>query len=57
MRAHRWRRKIESGGAATFNEVAKRDGVTGPYVYRLLRITVLNCTNSGWVKIAGVVLI
>jgi hypothetical protein len=32
VRAHRWRRRIESGGAATINEVAKQEGVTGPYV-------------------------
>ncbi|HEY7674878.1 MAG TPA: LacI family transcriptional regulator [Burkholderiales bacterium] len=41
VRAHRWRQKIESGGAATINEVAEQEGVTGPYVYRLLRLTCL----------------
>ena len=41
VRAHRWRRRIESGGAATINEVAEQDGVTAPYVYRLLRLTCL----------------
>jgi len=41
VRAHRWRRRIESGGAATINEVAEQEGVTGPYVYRLLRLTCL----------------
>ena len=41
VRADRWRRRIESGGAATINEVAEQKGVTGPYVYRLLRLTCL----------------
>lgn len=41
VRAHRWRRRIESGGAATINEVAEQEGVTGPFVYRLLRLTCL----------------
>lgn len=41
VRAHRWRRHIESGEAATINEVAEQEGVTGPYVYRLLRLTCL----------------
>jgi len=41
VRAHRWRRRIESGGAATINEVAEQEGVTAPYVFRLLRLTCL----------------
>jgi hypothetical protein len=41
VRAHRWRRRIETEGAATINEVAEQEGVTGPYVYRLLPLTCL----------------
>lgn len=41
VRAHRWRRKIESGEAASITEVAEQEGVTAPYVYRLLRLTCL----------------
>jgi hypothetical protein len=41
LRAHRWRRKIESGEAASITEVAEQEGVTGPYVFRLLRLTCL----------------
>jgi len=41
VRADRWRRKIETGGAATINEVAEQEGVTGPYVYRLPRLACL----------------
>lgn len=41
VRAHRWRRKIENSGAASITEVAEQEGVTAPYVYRLLRLTCL----------------
>jgi hypothetical protein len=41
VRAHRWRRRIESGGAASITEVAAQQGVTAPYVFRLLRLTCL----------------
>jgi hypothetical protein len=41
VRAHRSRRRIESGGAASINDVAEQEGVTGPHVYRLLRLTCL----------------
>jgi hypothetical protein len=41
VRAHRWRRKIESGAAVSITEVAEQEGVTAPYVYRLLRLTCL----------------
>jgi len=41
VRAHRWRRKIENAGAASITEVAEQEGVTAPYVYRLLRLTCL----------------
>ena len=41
VRAHRWRRKIESGEAASITEVAEQECVTRPYIYRLLRLTCL----------------
>jgi len=41
VRAHRWRRRIESGEAASIMEVAEQEGVTAPYVFRLLRLTCL----------------
>lgn len=41
VRAHRWRRRIESGESASITEVATQEGVTGPYVFRLLRLTCL----------------
>jgi hypothetical protein len=42
VRAHRWRRKIEAGEAASITEVAEQEGVTAPYVFRLLRLTCLS---------------
>lgn len=41
VRAHRWRRRIERGEAASITEIAEQEGVTGPYVFRLLRLTCL----------------
>jgi hypothetical protein len=41
VRAHRWRRKVESGEAASITELAQQEGVTPPYVFRLLRLTCL----------------
>lgn len=41
VRAHRWRRKIECGEAASITELAQQEGVTAPYVFRLLRLTCL----------------
>jgi len=41
VRAHRWRRKIESGEAGSITELAQLEGVTAPYVFRLLRLTCL----------------
>jgi hypothetical protein len=41
VRAHRWRRKIESGEAASITVLAQLEGVTAPYVFRLLRLTCL----------------
>jgi hypothetical protein len=41
VRAHRWRRKIESGQAKSITDLAEQDGVTDAYVCRLLPITCL----------------
>lgn len=41
VRAHRWRRRIESGQADSITELAQQEGVTAPYVFRLLRLTCL----------------
>ena len=40
-RAHRWRRKIESGRAKTITDLAEQEGVTDAYVCRLLPLTCL----------------
>jgi len=37
VRAHRWRRKIESGRAKSITDLAEQEGVTIAYVRRLLR--------------------
>jgi hypothetical protein len=36
VRAHRWRRKIESGQARSITDLAEQEGVTDAYVCRLL---------------------
>ena len=41
VRAHRWRRKIESGRARSITDLAEREGVTVAYVCRLLPLTCL----------------
>ena len=41
VRAHRWRRRIESGQAKSITDLAKQDGVTDAYVCRLLPLTCL----------------
>ena len=41
VRAHRWRRRIESGEVGSITELAAEEGVTAPYVFRLLRLTCL----------------
>jgi hypothetical protein len=40
-RAHRWRRRIESGGAKSITDLAEQEGVTDAYVCRLLPLTCL----------------
>ena len=41
MRAHRWRRRIESGRAKSVTDLAEQEGVTVAYVCRLLPLTCL----------------
>ena len=41
VKAHRWRRRIESGHAKTITDLAVQDGVTDAYVCRLLPLTCL----------------
>ena len=41
VRAHRWRRKIESGQAKSITDLAAQEGVTDAYVCRLLPLTCL----------------
>ena len=41
VRAHRWRRKIESGRARSVTDLAEQEGVTDAYVCRLLPLTCL----------------
>jgi hypothetical protein len=41
VRAHRWRRRIESGQAKSFTDLAEQEGVTDAYVCRLLPLTCL----------------
>jgi hypothetical protein len=40
-RAHRWRRKIESGRARSITDLSEQEGVTDAYVCRLLPLTCL----------------
>ena len=47
VRAHRWRRKIESGQAHSITDLAEQEGVTDAYVCRLLPLT---CLASGIVE-------
>ena len=41
VRAHRWRRKIESGQAKSITDLAEQEGLTDAYVCRLLPLTCL----------------
>jgi hypothetical protein len=41
VRAHRWRRRIESGQAKSITELAEQEGITDAYVCRLLPLTCL----------------
>jgi hypothetical protein len=41
VRAHRWRRRIESGKAKSITDLAEQEGVTDAYICRLLPLTCL----------------
>ena len=41
VRAHRWRRRIESGRAKSITDLAEQESVTDAYVCRLLPLTCL----------------
>jgi hypothetical protein len=41
VRAHQWRRQIESGRAKSITDLAEQEGVTDAYVCRLLPLTCL----------------
>jgi hypothetical protein len=41
VRAHQWRRRIESGQAKSITDLAEQEGVTDAYVCRLLPLTCL----------------
>jgi hypothetical protein len=41
VRAHRWRRRIESGQARSITDLAEQEGVTAAYVCRVLPLTCL----------------
>ena len=41
VRAHRWRRRIESGHAKSITDLSEQEGVTDAYVCRLLPLTCL----------------
>jgi hypothetical protein len=41
VRAHHWRRRIESGRAKSITDLAEQQGVTDAYVCRLLPLTCL----------------
>ena len=45
VRAHRWRRQIESGTAKSITDLAEQEGVTVAYVCRLLPLTCLAPDN------------
>ena len=41
VRAHRWRRQIESGQARSVTDLAEQEGITDAYVCRVLPLTCL----------------
>jgi hypothetical protein len=63
VRAHRWRRKIESGRAKSITDLAEQEGVTDAYVCRLLPLTclapdiveaILDGRQPRWLRVAEV---
>ena len=57
VRAHRWRRRIESGQARSVTDLAEQEGVTDAYVCRLLPAHLLGArhcgSDSGWAPAEG----
>ena len=41
VKAHRWRRRIESGKAKSITDLAAQEGVSDAYVFRVLTLTCL----------------
>jgi hypothetical protein len=63
VRAHRWRRKFESGQAKSITDIAEQEGITDAYVCRLLSLTcfapdiveaILDGRQPRWLKLAEV---
>jgi hypothetical protein len=63
VRAHRWRRRIESGQAKSIADLAEQEGVTDAYVCRLLPLTclapdiveaILDGQQPRWLRLAEV---
>jgi hypothetical protein len=63
VRAHRWRRRIESGCVKSITDLAEQEGVTDAYVCRLLPLTclapdiveaILEGRQPRWLKLAEV---
>jgi hypothetical protein len=63
VRAHWWRRRIESGHAKSITDLAEQEGVTVAYVCRLLPLTcmapdiveaILDGRQPRWLKLAEV---
>ena len=63
VRAHRWRRRIESGQAKSITDLAEQEGVTDAYVCRLFPLTclapdiveaILDGRQPRWLKLAEV---
>jgi hypothetical protein len=63
VRAHRWRRRIESGRAKSITDLAEQEGVTDAYVCRLLPLTclapdiveaILDGRQPRWLRLAEV---
>ena len=66
VRAHRWRRKIESGRAKSITDLAEQEGVTDACVCRLLPLTclapdivevILDGRQPNGLRLAGVIAI
>jgi hypothetical protein len=63
VKAHQWRRRIESGRAKSITDLAEQEGVTDAYVCRLLPLTclspeiveaILDGRQPSWLKLAEV---